>query len=78
MNQFKSTVLLEQMQVYIFEETNKNYQVIENGKKLQCPKTPSKDGCVFDGWYSDYAYSKKWDFENDTVSDSMTLVAKWI
>lgn len=62
----------------IFEETNKNYQVIENGKKLQCPKTPSKDGYVFDGWYSDYAYSKKWDFENDTVSDSITLVAKWI
>lgn len=62
----------------IFEETNKNYQVVENGKKLQCPKTPSKDGYVFDGWYSDYAYSKKWDFENDTVSDSITLVAKWI
>lgn len=62
----------------IFEETNKNYQVVANGGKIQCPETPSKDGCVFDGWYSDYAYSKKWDFENDTVSDSMTLVAKWI
>lgn len=62
----------------MFEGTNKNYQVVANGGKIQCPETPSKDGCVFDGWYSDYAYSKKWDFENDTVSDSMTLVAKWI
>lgn len=62
----------------IFEETNKNYQVVANGGKIQCPKTPSKDGYVFDGWYSDYAYSRKWDFENDTVSDNLTLVAKWI
>ena len=62
----------------VFEETNKNYQVVANGGKIQCPETPSKDGYVFDGWYSDYAYSKKWNFENDTVSDSMTLIAKWI
>lgn len=62
----------------IFEETNKNYQVVAKGEKLQCPDAPIKDGCVFDGWYSDYTYSKKWDFEKDTVNDSMTLVAKWI
>lgn len=62
----------------IFEETNKNYQVVAKGEKLQCPDAPIKDGCVFDGWYSDYIYSKKWDFEKDTVDDSMTLVAKWI
>lgn len=62
----------------IFEETQKNYQVVENGTKLQRPQNPIKDGYVFDGWYSDYAYLRKWDFENDIVSDSMTLVAKWV
>ena len=62
----------------IFEETQKNYQVVSNGGKIECPNVPIKDGYIFDGWYSDYAYSRKWDFENDIVSDSMTLVAKWI
>lgn len=62
----------------VFEETQKNYQVVANGGSLQIPKDPTKEGYVFDGWYEDYAYSKKWDFENGIVSDSMTLVAKWV
>ena len=30
------------------------------------------------GWYSDLKYTDRWDFENDTVRQDMTLYAKWL
>ena len=30
------------------------------------------------GWYSDSRYTTRWDFENDTVRQDMTLHAKWL
>ncbi len=30
------------------------------------------------GWYSDSAYTDRWDFENGTVRQNMTLYAKWL
>ena len=33
-----------------------------------------KDNYVLIGWYAD---GEKWDFENDTVKDNITLTAKW-
>ena len=42
------------------------------------PGTPFKDGFVFDGWYTDKRYTKKWDFDNDTVEGDMTLYAKYV
>ena len=41
------------------------------------PGTPFKDGFVFDGWFTDNSFSKKWDFDNDTVENDMMLYAKW-
>ncbi len=46
----------------------------ENGSYLTEPEVPQKRGLVFEGWYSD---GKKWIFEEDTVSEDMTLTAKW-
>ena len=45
--------------------------------KLERPMNPAKQGAVFGGWYTDEAFSKEWDFENDKVRKSMTLYAKW-
>ena len=41
------------------------------------PGVPYKDGFVFDGWFTDKKLSKKWDFDNHTVENDMTLYAKW-
>lgn len=51
--------------------------VIQIHDLLFDPGVPYKDGFVFDGWYTDEKFSKKWDFDNYTVEDDMTLYAKW-
>ena len=49
---------------------------IKEGEKAQ-PRTASRDGYVFKGWYKDAAFSEPWDFENASVSGNVTLYAKW-
>lgn len=41
------------------------------------PETPIKEGYILDGWYRESAFEHKWDFENDTVTQDITLYAKW-
>ena len=41
------------------------------------PDIPGKEDSTL-GWYSDSEYTKRWDFENDTVRQDMTLHAKWL
>ena len=35
------------------------------------------DGCTFDGWYKDEAYTSIWNIDTDTVNSDITLYAKW-
>lgn len=49
-------------------------QQIEDGDKVAEPITPSKEGYIFDGWYT--AEDQKWDFD-DPASSTMSLKAKW-
>lgn len=37
----------------------------------------TKEGYVFEGWYTSKDYTKKWNFAEDQVNSSMTLYAKW-
>ena len=54
-------------------------QSVKNGDKISLPERPTKAGWVFVGWYTDPAASiRMWDFRNDTVSETMTLYAKWV
>lgn len=46
---------------------------VDQGGKLTEPKTPTKSGANFDGWYNGDA---KWDFST-AVTDDMTLKAHW-
>lgn len=46
------------------------------GRTLQQP-TVSKSGFTLEGWYTDPAYTGKWDFTEDTVQQDLTLYAKW-
>ena len=53
-------------------------QEIELGGKITQPRTPSKNGYYFMGWFTDnVTYAKEWQFGTDVVEDNMTLYAKW-
>ncbi|HEY9123837.1 MAG TPA: InlB B-repeat-containing protein [Bacteroidales bacterium] len=46
---------------------------------ITAPIAPVKSGYVFDGWYTNGAFTKKWDFSKDRVPNTdITLVAKWV
>ena len=50
---------------------------VKTDEKITKPSNPEKTGYTFGDWYTDQSCTKKWDFEKDTVSDAMTLYAKW-
>ncbi|MBR4329128.1 MAG: InlB B-repeat-containing protein, partial [Candidatus Riflebacteria bacterium] len=52
-------------------------QILESGSYAIRPKTPSKSGYAFDGWYTDSACTTPFDFASPVTSD-MTLYAKWV
>jgi uncharacterized repeat protein (TIGR02543 family) len=52
-----------------------NLSVDQNGRIVR-PADPVREGYVFDGWYSDSALTKPFDF-SATVTSSITLYAKW-
>jgi uncharacterized repeat protein (TIGR02543 family) len=48
-----------------------------SGAKITKPDDPAKPGFAFEGWHKDAQYTKLWDFENDVITDNITLYAKW-
>jgi len=51
-------------------------QIIENANTAIKPDDPTKEGCVFSGWYIDEEFSIKFDF-SEIISNNITLYAKW-
>ena len=47
------------------------------GELLEEFDVPTREGFEFDGWYLDPGGTIPWDSETDTVTESMTLYAKW-
>jgi len=52
-------------------------QVINSGDKVTEPFIMYKADYGFGGWYKDEDYTTVWDFNNDVVTDNITLYAKW-
>lgn len=50
-------------------------QLVERGDKVALPEKPTNQGYVFDGWY---VGDEKWSFIGYTVTEDITLKAKWI
>ena len=44
---------------------------------ITAPTAPTKSGYTFQGWYKEEALTNLWDFDTDTVTDNITLYAKW-
>ena len=55
-----------------------NAVTVKSGEKIPEPKSPVKATLekqyAFKGWYYQ---DKKWDFENDVVTENIVLTAKW-
>jgi len=49
---------------------------VNDGRIIE-PDAPAREGYTFGGWCTDIACTDKWDFQSDTVTDDMTLYAKW-
>lgn len=63
----------------VFNNGSDNGEVkVEVGSKLNV-STPTKEGYEFGGWYKDAGCTdaQKWDVENDTITQDVTLYAKW-
>ncbi len=45
---------------------------------IAMPEEPTREGYIFDGWYSDSKFKNEWDFEKDEAKREMTIYAKWI
>lgn len=52
-------------------------QLVPNGGTVTEPTAPTRTGHDFVGWYKDSGLNTAWDFENDTVTTTTTLYAKW-
>ncbi len=48
---------------------------VEVGKKVAKPLDPQRQGYTFDGWYLG---DEKWSFVGYTVTENITLTAKWV
>lgn len=44
---------------------------------ITAPAAPTKTGYAFGGWYREAACTNLWDFSTDTVTEDITLYAKW-
>ena len=44
---------------------------------ISAPAEPIKTGYIFVGWYKEASCTNLWDFSTDTVTEDITLYAKW-
>ena len=51
-------------------------QTVTSNIKAAEPTKPTKDGYLFDGWYTDGEFTSEYDFDTK-VTKNITLYAKW-
>lgn len=51
-------------------------QNVNQNDKVTEPEAPTKDGYIFEGWYTDNSFTTAYDFET-AVTKGFTLYAKW-
>jgi len=51
---------------------------LKNGDRINKPADPARIGYTFGGWYIDNStFAQAWDFSANTVTENITLYAKW-
>ncbi len=52
-------------------------QTVECGELAENPGEPSKEGYIFEGWFTDTAYTEPFDFTDTPIIFDTTIYAKW-
>lgn len=52
-------------------------QIVRANEKVTQPENPTKDGYVFDGWYTDVNCTNAFNFATTVINSNITLYAKW-
>ena len=50
---------------------------VASGTTIAKPADPTKANSIFDGWYKEAGLTNAWNFTTDTVTQNITLYAKW-
>ncbi len=79
--EWMAQIVSSALEIEVFEITfdsnggsNVDSQYVAKGEKIALPKNPRKAGYTFDGWY---VGNEKWSFVGYSVTEDMTLKAKW-
>lgn len=54
-----------------------NGMLANDNETINAPVNPTRDGYIFDGWYTNEHYDTKWNFTTDKVISNLILYAKW-
>ena len=55
-----------------------NIVTVDDGAKVNIPTPPTKEGCVFAGWFANAGLNVFFDFENTTINnDEIIIYAMW-
>ena len=52
-------------------------QTVDSGGKVTEPPAMTKAGYTFGGWFKESTFTNQWNFASDTVTQDITLYAKW-
>lgn len=52
--------------------------VVEKGSTISAPENPEKEGYIFVGWYMDPEFDTVFLFDEDVITEDITLYALWI
>jgi len=52
-------------------------QTIDHGGRVTEPLAMTRDGYTFGGWFKEAELANQWNLASDTVTDNITLYAKW-
>ena len=62
---------------FISDGVETGTQAVADGRTAVKPADPAKSGYLFGGWFKEETCENEWDFETDTITEDLTLYAKW-
>ncbi len=73
---------LPEGQFYVYLEKNNGTKrlktLLKEPSLVSEPEIPVRNGFVFDGWYADSKFTKKWNFFTDIAQEGTVIYAKWV
>ncbi len=78
----ETEIILEEDEFYVYLERNNGQRrlrkILNEPSVIKKPTTPERKGYIFDGWYADAKFKKKWNFKTDLAKKGTVIYAKWV